>query len=75
MPLPRSAIERSNGRPVPAVTALWLRLYYLQLIGARCSEHRIGAKHMTKFYALVAALAVFAPAAYATVWQASQIVA
>jgi hypothetical protein len=30
---------------------------------------------MTKFYALVAALAVFAPAAYATVWQASQIVA
>jgi hypothetical protein len=30
---------------------------------------------MTKFYALVAALAVFAPAAYATVWQAAQITA
>lgn len=62
-------------RPVPAVTSVWLRLYYLQLIGARCSEAQSWSKQMTKFYALVAALAVFAPAAYATVWQASQIVA
>lgn len=30
---------------------------------------------MTKFYALVAALVVFAPVAYATLWQASQITA
>ncbi len=30
---------------------------------------------MTKFYALIAALAVFAPVAYATLNQAAQIVA
>jgi hypothetical protein len=45
------------------------------------STHRIdgrfekdGAKVMLKFYALVAALAVFAPAALATLNQAAQIV-
>lgn len=32
-------------------------------------------QQMTKFFALVAALAVFAPAAYATLFQAAQIVA
>lgn len=38
-------------------------------------SRRDGAKQMTKFYALVAALAVFAPAAFATLAQAAQIVA
>jgi hypothetical protein len=45
---------------------------YLQLIEANRFG---GAKQMTKFYALIAACAVFAPMAFATLNQAAQIVA
>ncbi len=61
-------------RRVTVVTATRLTLRYLQLIGATPLRDE-GATHMTKFYALIAACAVFAPMAFATLNQAAQIVA
>lgn len=57
------------------VTSIWPTLYYLQLIGSMDGPNEELEQEMTKFYALVAALAVFAPVAFATLNQAAQIVA
>jgi hypothetical protein len=58
---------------VTAVTAVGLRADYLLLIEATLL--REGASPMTKFYSLVIAALVCAPAAYAVFAQAAQIVA
>ena len=57
------------------VTSLELRSYYLTThrIDGRFDERR--SREMTKFYCLVAALAVFAPFAFATMNQAALMVA
>ena len=55
------------------VTSPSLTSAYLLLIEARRFDLR--SKPMTKFYSLVIAALVFAPAAYAAVAQAAQIVA
>jgi hypothetical protein len=57
---------------VPCVTAALLRADYLLLVEPIAS--RSGARPMTKFYALIAACAVFAPLAFATLNQAALIV-
>jgi len=57
---------------VTRVTATRQTLDYLALIGSRLIQME---QEMTKFYALVAALAVFAPLAFATMNQAAQMVA
>ncbi len=57
-----------------AVTAIRQTAYYLLLIGSAVDPETT-EQEMTKFYCLVAALAVFAPLAFATLNQAAQIVA
>ena len=60
--------------PVPAVTSPGPGRGYLLITEAMTLRPR-GARPMTKFYALIAACAVFAPMAFATLSRASQIVA
>lgn len=57
------------------VTSLRPTAYYLPVIGSNETSFEEMEKEMAKFYCLVAALAVFAPFAFATLNQAAQIVA
>lgn len=73
-----SDIAVSYNQPAPTgsvtiVTSIGLKAYYLQLIGSMDGSRQEMELEMTKFYTFVAALAVFAPVAFATLNQASQI--
>lgn len=50
------------------VTSAWLSAAYLLFIGSRLIRRE---SQMTKFYALIAACALFAPMAFATLNQAA----